>query len=89
MRASTYRGLWRGGFVYRNLLFPFVCILAAAALYKWIPSTALAALFLMVQLVFLVAVTPGHEFRFMYYVYLSGFFLFPMAVIEALHPRRG
>ncbi len=89
MRASTYRGVRSGAFIYRNLFFPFCCILAAAALYKWIPSTALAALFLMVQMLLLFIAMPGPDFRYMYYVYLSGFFLFPMAVIEALHPRRG
>ncbi|MCX6355926.1 MAG: hypothetical protein NTZ78_13640 [Candidatus Aureabacteria bacterium] len=83
LRETTmYKGLRGGIFVYWNLFFPLLLMLAAFWLYRWIPATALFAFFILCQVGFLFLILNESEFRYFYFLYLAGFFVLPLALCE-------
>jgi len=86
--TTQYQGLTSGRFVYWNLLPALVCTTLIFLLYKWLPSSGLAALIVLVNVPILFGIMTTPSFRFMYSLYLYGYFVVPLAVAELAVLRR-
>lgn len=82
--ASTdrYQGLTSGAFLCWNAFFPLLLVVAAFMLYKWLPTTALACAFILLQVAALFFTIISNDFRYVYFIHLFAYFLVPMAVLE-------
>ncbi|OQA13362.1 MAG: hypothetical protein BWY64_03661 [bacterium ADurb.Bin363] len=65
-----------------NSLVPFFMLLVVFLLYRWLPLSALYSLFILVQPLCLFFVSHVTSWRYMYFIYLSGFFVFPLVFLE-------
>ncbi|KJU85083.1 membrane protein [Candidatus Magnetobacterium bavaricum] len=86
-RSSNYAGVFSARFWIWNPLIPLVAITTVFLLYKWLPITALSCLFVLFQVPFLFLTIQAPDFRYMYFIYLFAYMLFPLLLIE-LHSRK-
>jgi len=63
---------------YWSFLILILCFLA----YKWLPSTALFSLLILLQVPFMFLVQPSADFRYYYFIYLSFFIITPLALAD-------
>ena len=80
--SSTFRGIWRGSFVFWNAVAPLVLIATLFLLYKWLPLTALACGFVLVQVVVLFFTIISNDFRYVYFIQLFTYFVLPLCLLE-------
>lgn len=82
--ASVWRGPgWLDGYVlYFSAFIPFCLMLAVFLLARWLPLTALASLVPASQVAAIYLTTFASDFRFVYFLYLYGFFALPMMFTE-------
>ena len=74
---------WLNGYVlYFSAFVPFCLLLAVFALSRWLPATALASLIPLTQAAAIYLTIFTTDFRFVYFLYLYGFFALPMMVTE-------
>ncbi|MBF0538128.1 MAG: hypothetical protein HQL03_07740 [Nitrospirae bacterium] len=86
-RSFNYEGVFSARFLIWNPLIPLIVITMAFLLYKWLPMTALSCSFVLFQVPFLFLLIQAPEFRYLYFVYLFSYMLFPMIFLE-LHSRK-
>lgn len=65
-----------------NALLPMTVLFLVAALYKWLPLSSLFSIMVLFQVPFLFLTIPTAAFRYYYFVYLSGFFICPLVLLE-------
>lgn len=82
--AATYQytGFWSLSHLVWNAWLPLLFVVVASYAYAWLPATAAAATFLLAHLVLLFLVVLSADFRYVYWLYLYGFFALPMAAAE-------
>lgn len=70
-----------------NSLPSLALLLAAVLLSRWFPATSVAACFVLIQCAVPFATSIANDFRYYFFVYLSGFFIVPMWIAEAVAAR--
>lgn len=73
---------YKARFLFWNALFPLALLSLLALGYKWLPLTALFAATILYQVPFLFLTLPANDFRYVYFIYLAGFFALPLAWAE-------
>ncbi len=86
-RSFNYAGVFSARFWIWNPLMPLMVITAVFLLYKWLPVTALSCSFVLFQVPFLFLTIQSPDFRYMYFIYLFSYMLFPLLLVE-LHGRK-
>ncbi|KJU86754.1 membrane protein [Candidatus Magnetobacterium bavaricum] len=85
--SFNYAGVFSARFWIWNPLIPLVAITVVFLLYKWLPITAVSCLFVLFQVPFLFLTMQVPDFRFMYFIYMFAYMLFPLLLLE-LHSRK-
>jgi hypothetical protein len=80
--STAFRGIWRGSFVFWNAVVPLPLIATLFLLYKWLPLTALACAFVLVQVVVLFFTIISNDFRYVYFIHLFAYFVLPLCLLE-------
>jgi len=81
LTTLRYEGLGRGRFVYWNTFLPFLMLCGFFLLYKWLPASAFFSSIVLYQAAVLFFVI-WPRWRYLYFVYLAGFFILPVALVE-------
>ena len=81
LKTQKYKGLTRGRFIHWNSLFAFLALVSAFLLYKWLSVGAFFSSVVLYQAAALFFVV-WPRWRFLYFLYLSGFFIIPLVLIE-------
>lgn len=64
---------------------PFLIIFGVILfLYKWFPMSSLYSSLILFQVFFLFFFLPASDFRYVYFIYLSGIFIFPLFFLEII-----
>lgn len=84
---EQYSGAWGSRFLLANGLWGLLLLCAAFILYRFIPASACFAFVPLVQMPFLFVTLPSTEFRYVYYVYLSAFFMVPFVLLEMVRRK--
>ncbi|MCP4050508.1 MAG: hypothetical protein GY730_07380 [bacterium] len=88
IKAYTYNGFTRGRFIVWNAYIPFILLLCALILYKWVPLSAIYSFVIMVQVPFLFIFFPESDFRYIYFIYSGGFFIIPLLLAEVVNKHK-
>jgi hypothetical protein len=68
---------------------PFLIVFSVILfLYKWFPMSSLYSSLILFQVFFLFLFLPGSDFRYVYFIYLSGIFIFPLFFLEIISKKR-
>lgn len=65
-----------------DLLYPTLVLLIILLFYKWLPISAFSSLFFLSQIPFWFIMTISPEFRYLYFIYLYYFVVFPLLILE-------
>ena len=87
-KAYAYNGFTKGRFIVWNAYIPFIFLLCVLMLYKWVPLSALYSFVIMIQVPFLFILLPESDFRYIYFIYLGGFFIIPLVLTEIVGSRK-
>ncbi|MBN2570386.1 MAG: hypothetical protein JXB42_13245 [Deltaproteobacteria bacterium] len=68
---------------------PFLVVFSIISLlYKWFPMSSLYSSVILFQVFFLFLFLPASDFRYVYFIYLSGIFIFPLFFLEIICKKR-
>lgn len=68
---------------------PFLIVFSVILfLYKWFPMSSLYSSLILFQVFFLFLFLPISDFRYVYFIYLSGIFIFPLFFLEIICKKR-
>jgi len=83
--SIVYKGILDGSFIYWNAAIALFLLSIVFLLYKWIPSSSIFSAVILAQVVFLFFALTDPDFRFVYYLHLSGYFILPLVILEISH----
>lgn len=87
LQSREYKGFTKGRFIHWNSLFSLFGMIIIFLLYKWLPLSALYSSFFLYQTAALFFVVWA-RWRYMYFLYLGGFFLIFVVLLELRSKRR-
>jgi hypothetical protein len=80
--SREFAGLFQGQFVLWNAAVPFLVLVVFAAIYKWLPGTALFSMIVLFQVPFVAFAATAYHYRFIFFIHFCGFFVVPLALAE-------
>ena len=87
LQSREYQGFTKGRFLHWNSLFSLLGLILIFLLYKWLPLSALYSSFFLFQTAALFFVVWA-RWRYMYFLYLGGFFLLFVILLELQSKKR-
>jgi len=86
--SLRYNGIFGGDYFYWNAVIQLILLSVSSVLYKYIPSSSIFAVFILIEVALLFFLIPSSHFRYFYFVYLSGFFVIPLVILEIVKHRQ-
>jgi hypothetical protein len=87
--TTIYKGaILSGRFLYWNFMPHLLIIILTMLLYPYIPCTAASSLIIFYRVPILFLTAPASQFKYFYSLYLFGFFVILLALIEFKNKRK-
>jgi hypothetical protein len=80
--VSRARSVPQNVFIHFTAVIPAILLLAVCGMFRWFPISAIASAVILLQLMALYATVLSSDFRYVYFLYLYGFFAVPMVLAE-------